>query len=136
MTCSCPKYPRPPDEKPYFHHRECPLYQAWRARVAEDERAEARLDLRLKAWILDHAAHPVGCKARAIDDDRRIANTLYPCSCGLSAILDVLEPGVKHQLDEEDEEDADTPVDLDSQTALLQGRLVSGPRPKSPPRPR
>lgn len=128
MTCTCPKDPKPALDRPHLHHRECGVYVAAMPGILQ-------VAMRMQSWILDHASHPVGCKARAIDDDRRIADTLYPCSCGLSAILDVLEPGVKHQLDEEDEEDATTPVDLDSQTALLQSKL-SSPGPKRPPRTR
>jgi hypothetical protein len=128
MNCNCPRDPKPPMDKPYLHHRECVVYQNYAPSIIQ-------MDMRMSSWILDHASHPVGCKARAIDDDRRIADTLYPCSCGLSAILDVLEPGVKHQLDEEDEEDDTTPVDLDRQATLLHERL-SGPGPKRPPRAR
>jgi len=53
------------------------------------------------AWILENGRHPSGCRA-ATDPHRhpdRGSCDDYPCSCGLSAILDELNPSIIHQIE-------------------------------------
>jgi hypothetical protein len=73
---------------------------------------------RMRGWILANAQHSSLCRAFNCPDqphsilDSRVACASQPCSCGLSAILDDLEPSVAHQLEEVDDDEGPTPVDF------------------------
>ena len=113
MTCTCPKTPKPSMEKPHLHHRDCEVYQAATPSILG-------MTQRMAAWILEHADHGNFCRTEFCNHcphhptDSRVACAEYPCSCGLSAILDDLDPSVAHQL--EDEDDGPGPMDLSPTT--------------------